>query len=405
MKQPAGSMEVILPVSKSECNRLLVIAALVGKGLPEYEGECEDIADMRRCIERALQEGRCYVKESGTALRFLTALFAAMAPYGKDTLIGCGGRLARRPLEPLVRELENLGMSAPVLQKGEEGEKLMWIKSSFLKGGRLSVSTSVSTQFASALLLIAPYMQRDLLLNLTGKNMFSPYIDMTVRLMRACGARVSMMEETGEKIIIVEKGEYSATCEPEADWSAASFFYEYVAVNGGSVLLRGLHDPDLSLQGDSKVAGIFRFFGVITTCTDEGVRIERKETPESKNFRYDMRETPDLVMPVVAACCFLGIQFIIDGIASLRHKESDRLSSVCEAMSDMGFSVREEEGSILKWDGERCMNLRKNFVVRDASDHRVAMAVEAADKVFRAEHPECVGKSFPDFYNQLNKLY
>lgn len=397
-------VEINLPSSKSECNRLMVIACLAGKILPVFEGECEDIADMRRCIKRGLEEGECYVKESGTALRFLTALFAVKTPFGRSTVIRCGGRLAQRPLDTLIEALVKAGMPAPVVEVNEKGEKSIRIESSHLKGGSLTVPTSVSTQYASALLLTAPYMQEKVKMTLTGKNKFSPYIDMTVKLMLRSGALLSMEEGSDEKKIIVEPSGYTGICDVEADWSAASFFYEYVALNGGSLLLRGLKSSADSLQGDSRIAGIFNAFGVTTECKNEGVLIEKKDNCTPLIFRSNMSETPDLVMPIVATCCFLGVSFILEGVETLRHKESDRLKSVCDAMRDMGFDVSAESGNTLIWRGDRCIGLPSGSAVRDASDHRVAMAIEAACKGYRAEHPDCVEKSFPDFYKELNKL-
>lgn len=396
--------EIELPASKSECNRLMVISALAGRPLPVFRGECEDIADIRRCLERAMAEGECCLKESGTALRFLIALFAAMEPYGRTTVIRCGGRLAQRPVNTLLKALVEAGMPEPVVEVDSDGVKSIGIVSSRLKGGSLTLPTSVSTQFASALLLTAPYMEKGLRLTLEGGNATSPYIDMTRMMMLLCGAFVDTAESFSGKEIEVKPSGYSTVMLPEsveADWSAASFFYEYIAINGGKLLLRGLRTKG-SLQGDSEAAKIFAMLGVTTTPCSEGVVIERTGVPARK-LTMDMSRTPDLVPPVVAACCFTDTPFRLYGLAALRHKESDRLKSVAVAMKEMGFHV-EKDDEMLQWDGTHTLAAVSGSRIADYSDHRIAMAVEAAGKGYRAKHPRCVEKSFPMFYEEMKKL-
>lgn len=394
--------EIRLPASKSECNRLLMVAALAGRPLPVFGGECEDIADMRRCIEQGIAEGECHIKESGTALRFLTALFAVLPPYGKTTVIKCSGRLAQRPLEPLMKALVSAGMPQPRVGVDGEGVKSIAVVSSELKGGGVEISTKESTQYTSALLLIAPCMENGISLRLSGGNASSPYIRMTIDLMRRCGARV----DTSDSLVRVHPGGYhspSAIESPvEADWSAAAFFYEHVAINGGRLLLRGLRMED-SLQGDRNAANLFLRLGVRSEQTSEGVVIE-KTGEGSRSIRGDMSATPDLVPPLVAACCFTGKSFRLEGLGALRHKESDRIASVRGAMRAMGFLVEfEKEDCSLCWNGERT-RVAEEKEIEDCGDHRIAMAVEAAGKGFHALHPQCVDKSFPEFCKELNKL-
>lgn len=393
--------EISLPASKSECNRLLAIAALAGCPLPLFDGECDDIADMRRCIARGVVEGECYIKESGTALRFLTALFAVLPPYGKTTVIKCSGRLAQRPLEPLLEALVSAGMSQSRVEVDGGGMKSIAIVSSELNGGSVDISTKESTQYASALLLTAPCMKNGILLRLSGGNASSPYIRMTIDLMRRCGAKT----DTSDSLVRVHPGGYGTPQilgSVEADWSAAAFFYEHVAINGGRLLLRGLRMED-SLQGDRNAANLFLRLGVRSEQTSEGVVIE-KTGEASRSIRGDMSATPDLVPPLVAACCFTGTSFRLEGLGALRHKESDRIVSVSAAMRAMGFLVEfEKEDCSLCWNGERTLVVEEKEI-EDCGDHRIAMAVEAAGKGFHALHPHCVEKSFPTFYEEMSKL-
>lgn len=403
-----SAREVVLPRSKSICNRLMVMEALAGRRLPRFAGECEDIADIRRCLEKGIAEGDCFIKESGTALRLLTAFFSIRRPWGSSAILRCSGRLAQRPLEELIDALVASGMPQPSVRVDENGEKSIEIVSSALQGGEISVATDTTTQYASALLLIAPYMKKGLRLRLKGSNIDSPYISMTVKLMRECGAEVKVHDEG---VIEVESGEYSIFPQPaevEADWSSAAFFYEYVALNGGKVFMPGLYaDSHTMLQGDREVMRLFADnLGVATEIADEGVVIENVGG-KSDSLEADMSATPDLVIPLAVSCCFKGVRFAFHGVGALRHKESDRIASLTLALGRMGYVVEERKingVSALVWEGALSADHSAGGSVEDAGDHRIAMAIEAAGRGFRAAHPECVKKSFPEFYSEIKKL-
>ena len=371
--------------------------------LPVFERECEDIADMRKAIGDGLEKGECFIKESGTALRFLTAFFAVAPPAGTVTCIKCSGRLAQRPLDGLIDALVELGMSRPKIEmKG--GVKSIFIPASPLHGGRIKVSSSLTSQFVSALLLIAPSLSGSL--RLEGNYESLPYVRMTAALMRRCGAKVHVTTDFIEVANLPYRN-LDAAENVEADWSAASFFYEYVALNGEApLLLKNLRSHE-SLQGDARwLPRLFYDLGVTTDDEGEGTLIDRFPS-RTVYSRYDLSSCPDLVMPYIVTCCFAGTNFRLRNIGTLRHKESDRISAMVTAMRGMGFVLREEgekENPVLVWSGERCEPLPLGSRLEDASDHRIAMAIEAAARGYHAAHPECVDKSFPGFYDELKKL-
>lgn len=395
------SLSIDLPVSKSICNRLLIMEALAGVPLSHWENECEDIEDMRKCIIEGLEGGKCHVKESGTALRFLIAFFALARPAGSVTEISCRGRLAQRPIEGLLKMLMSLGMSAPKIVTDED-KKSVFITSSVLNGGSVIADTALTSQFSSALLLIAPYLSSPLCIKGDFKSM--PYVGMTIELMRRCGIH---MDEEGEWIKVYEGGYKNLSSKKvEADWSAASFFYEYAAINGGKIYLKGLKEKG-SLQGDAVwVPRLFYDLGISTDATTDGIEIERG-SHDLIYSRYNLSSCPDVVIPYVISCCFCGVKFRLRGLASLRHKESDRIEALKVAMRQMGYVLEEgeEEGApVLMWKGERCEALPEGAAIEDFSDHRIAMAIECVGRGWPALHPDCVKKSFPNFYEELKKL-
>lgn len=393
-----------LPRSKSICNRLLVIEALAGMPLSRFDMECADIEDMRQSILDGRDHGVCHVKESGTALRFLTAFFAIGRPIGTVTEIKCSGRLAERPIDRLLEYLVKFGMSSPEVVEAS-GCKTIRLIASKLKGGDIEIDTSKTTQYASALLLIAPYMNEGLTVRLPQSITAYPYIDMTVRMMKNYGAAV----EVSDREIRVQPEKYkdiAVTLPVEADWSAASFFYEYIAINGGTILLEGLN-PDTTLQGDGKeLPWLFYNYGVTTDILDNGIEISKSESP-ALYVRKDFASFPDLVIPFVMTACFTGVKFQCTGIEALHHKESDRVEALKTAMQQMGFLLVSNDidgKEALLWKGDTCTPLPKGSKIDDASDHRMAMAIEASGKGYKAMHPQCVEKSFPQFYEMLDRL-
>lgn len=369
---------VSLPLSKSIANRRYILDALEGKPLfvPDDGSDCGDLADMRKCISDLMDTGRCRVKESGTALRFLVALAACgVWGEGKEYEISCGGRLAERPVEPLLEALVRLGMEKPAVSVDAQGTKRIRLVSCRLRGGKIDMDCSLSSQFASALLLVSSRMEKILELSCGEKE--SPYIAMT-----------RSMLERKETVY-------------EADWSAAAFFYEYTALHGGDIFLKGLVPPEKSLQGDARCSELFARFGVKSEVREGGIAIWRDEKVKHPSIlAVDMSETPDLVPALVVTCCLSGVNFCIEGVSALRHKESDRIKALEDCMRSFGY-VLESDGEMLLWKGERC--IPDTGKVEDHADHRIAMAIEASG-LRETRHPQCVEKSFPHFMEEIGKI-
>ena len=394
---------VDLPASKSISNRALIINALAGNDiLPDNLSDCDD-TDV---ILKALGEmpDTIDIKAAGTAMRFMTA-YLAVTP-GEHVLTGTE-RMKRRPIRALVDALKYLG--ADIAYEGAEGYPPLRIKGGRLGGGRLEMPGDISSQYISALLMIAPTLEDGLELKLTGKIISRPYIDLTLCMMRSFGADA---EWTDVDTITVKPKPYErAKCFIENDWSAASYWYEALVLAKDSeseVRLDGLMDG--SRQGDSAVKYLFSMLGVRTVfkTRERGVpttvTLKRVE-PVPPRLDYDFVNQPDMAQTFVVCCALAGVPFRFTGLESLKIKETDRMEALKTEMRKLGYVVRETADGVLSWDGERCQQAGE-IVIDTYDDHRMAMAFAPAAMVFpglKINDPHVVSKSYPHFWDEMRR--
>lgn len=391
-----------LPASKSISNRALIISALAGvKTMPRNISNCDDT----EVIVRALHDNpyEIDIKAAGTAMRFMTA-YLAVTP-GEHVITGTE-RMKHRPIKVLVDALRYLG--ADIEYIGEEGFPPLKIRGKALDGGSIEIPGDVSSQYVSALLMIAPMLNGGLELHLTGNIISRPYIDLTIHTMYDYGARV---EWTDVDTIVTEPTGYrEREFIIENDWSGASYWYETLALMSdreSSIRLPGLIDS--SRQGDSGVRYLFSMLGVKTSFED-GIKT-KPTTVTLKAMRsmlpkldFDFSGQPDLTQTLVVTCAAMNIPFHFTGLATLRIKESDRIEVLKREMRKLGFVIREENNSELLWDGERCEATMKPIDTYE--DHRMAMAFAPAAVKFpglRINNPEVVTKSYPNFWKDLQQ--
>ena len=387
-----------LPLSKSEWIRLLLLRAMSGEVLPPLGGDApSDVQTVHRILTSDISD-EVNVRDAGTAMRFLTAYMARFVSrpvrlYGTE-------RMYARPIRPLVEALRSLG--ADVTYEGVEGFPPLLIRPAAMCGGTVCVDAGVSSQFVSALLLIAPTLSGGLSIKLENREVSAPYTGMTCRLLTAFGIDVERSEDS----ITVGERPFTAPMEwyPSADWSAAGYIYNMVAVGelSGRVSLPDLLPPDESMQADSRAAALFGRLGVVTEKTDSGIVLSYSPVRCTDDFgTEDVRDCPDLV-PTLAVCCLLKeVPFCLEGVGHLRLKECDRLAAICAEARKLGYVVRWDEDALL-WDGERCMP-EELPVIRVYDDHRMAMAFAAAAALSEQgviiEDAGVVGKSFPGFFS------
>lgn len=276
----------------------------------------------------------------------------------------------------------------------------MRIYGSNLSGGKIELNGSVSSQYISALMMVAPYMQNGLQIALTGKVISEPYIDMTAQIMQVYGVQVKASENT----IFIEPQLYQPIhYTVESDWSAASYWYETLSILGkGNIHLSGLCSN--SCQGDSKVAKIFEPLGVSTTFLTDGVLLNVCPTTAT-SFEYDFVHQPDLAQTLAVTCCIKGIPFVFSGLQSLKIKETDRVMALKNELKKLGFVLSEPSEGILAWGGERCT--KQNVIsIATYHDHRMAMAFAPVGLLMpiTIENREVVSKSYPYFWEDFNQI-
>ena len=390
---------IVLPASKSISNRALVINALSNGSMPiENISDCDDsmvvvaaLRDMPRVID---------IKAAGTAMRFLTSLLATRP--GEEHIITGTERMRNRPISVLVDALRELGADISYVER--DGYPPLRVCGKELQGGHLALPGNVSSQYISSLLMIGPTLKQGLMLELEGEIISRPYIDMTLAIMRQYGAKA---EWVGEKEIRVEAKPY----EPvpyyvESDWSAASYWYEMVALSDdedASVVLPGLFED--SLQGDSAVAKMFEPLGVETVMEDGRVLI-RKSGRRVACFEWNMLAQPDLAQTIVVTCCMKGVHFRISGLQTLRIKETDRISALQKELLKFGYVLTAEGDDVLQWNGEMSDECpaQKSVGIDTYDDHRMAMAFAPIALVKGSvviNNPEVVSKSYPSFWEDM----
>lgn len=391
-----------LPASKSISNRALIIHALAGGHIrPDNLSDCDDT----EVVIDALQNNPDIVdvKAAGTAMRFLTAYYSVVP--GEHVITGTE-RMKHRPIGILVDALRQLGAKIDYVE--EPGFPPLHIVGSQLDGGRLDVPGNISSQFVSALMLIAPCLKHGLELHLTGNIISHPYIDLTLWTMREFGADADW--SSGDTILVKPKPYYEHPYFIENDWSAASYWYEILALYGegdSRVHLAGLSDG--SKQGDSVVRYIFSLLGVKTSFegTDDGLSTTVTLTPHRctlPQLDYDFINSPDLAQTFVVTCCALGIPFHFTGLGTLKIKETDRIEALKRELRKVGFLIRSVNDSELIWEAGRC---EPSFEPIDTyEDHRMAMSFAPLAIKFPGliiNHPEVVSKSYPHYWRDLQE--
>jgi 3-phosphoshikimate 1-carboxyvinyltransferase len=396
---------ISLPASKSISNRALIIYALSGgRTLPQNLSDCDDtnvIIEAMRYMPEVID-----IKAGGTAMRFMTAYLSVMR--GTHTLTGTE-RMKHRPIGVLVDALRKLG--AHIEYIGEEGVPPLRITGRKLEGGQLEIAGNVSSQYISALLMIAPILEKGLELRLTGDIMSRPYIDLTLWMMREFGADAEW--SAGDTISVKGQPYQSRDYFIENDWSGASYWYEMVALSAdrdATVQLSGLMDG--SKQGDSVVKYIFSLLGVKTVFeTKQDGRLQyvtlKKNGRHVPRLDYDFAGSPDLAQTLVVTCCMMGIPFHFCGLSTLKIKETDRIEALKTEMGKLGFVLTDINGSELKWDGTRTPagTAGTHAVIDTYDDHRMALAFAPVSmkQPVTINEPQVVSKSYPHFWETLRK--
>ncbi len=391
-----------LPASKSISNRALIIHALSGGAiLPNNLSDCDDTTVIIDALQNNPHE--INIKAAGTAMRFMTAFLSVKD--GEEHVLTGTERMKHRPIGVLVDALRHLG--ADIKYAGEEGFPPLRIKGRKLEGGLLEVPGNISSQYISALLMIGPTLKNGLTLRLTGDVISRPYIDLTLWTMREFGADADWSDF--ETISVAPKPYKERNYYIENDWSAASYWYEMMALStheDDEIRLEGLMDG--SKQGDSSVRYIFSLLGVKSTFESRKEGVPTTVTLRHTNrcvprLEYDFVNSPDLAQTFVVCCALKNVHFHFTGLSTLKIKETDRIEAMKKEMRKLGYVIHDKNNSELIWDGERCMPEIEGGI-DTYEDHRMALSFAPASLCIDGlsiNNPQVVTKSYPHFWEDI----
>lgn len=387
--------EIKLEGSKSITNRVLMIKAMCSEDFDvKNYSNSEDSRTLLELINS--QDAKVlHAKDGGTTIRFMLAYLAV---HEGETILTGSEQLIERPIGPLVDALVSMG--AEIQYLGRLNYPPLLIHGKMLKGSRVDVESDMSSQFVSALLLIAPILRNGLILRIKGEMVSKPYIEMTLQIMKHFDIRY----DWSQNMISIPRQNYTAhNFNVESDWSSASYFYEMAAfADEVDLKLTGL--SRVSTQGDSMIARIMEQFGVATTFTDNAVRLT-KHNVKPRTFEYDFRSCPDIAPTMLATCAGLHVPARLTGIEHLKIKESDRIGSMQKELSKLGAAFQRNENV---WTlNPAPASAAQSNVFQTHNDHRMAMcfaSLAMTGQEVIIEEPDVVRKSYPRFWDDLKKV-
>ncbi|HEY3371165.1 MAG TPA: 3-phosphoshikimate 1-carboxyvinyltransferase [Prolixibacteraceae bacterium] len=388
---------IVLPSSKSIANRALIIHAL---SYSPYPIENLSDSDDTRVMEQVFNSNsnQFDIGHAGTAMRFLTAFLSQIV--GEWTITG-SDRMKQRPIGILVDALTKLGARIEYIEN--EGFPPLKIYGSHLKGCVLELDGSISSQYISALLMIAPTLEGGLTLRLKNKTTSRPYIEMTLKLMAQFGVQHAWK---GNEIRISEQKYSARPFSVEADWSGASYWYE-MAVLAEEVDLELIGLQTESLQGDAIVAQWFERLGIQTMATEKGARLTKNSKWLPKFLQLNFIENPDVAQTFAVLCVMKQIPFHFTGLETLKIKETNRIAALQDELAKYGAKLIEPALGELKWDGTFPLNKQVLPEIETYHDHRMAMAFAPACQLtgqIVILDPMVVTKSYPGYWDDLKKV-
>lgn len=382
--------------SKSESNRLLILQALFPNLKIENLSNSDDSIVLQQALK--IQSRLVDVKHAGTAMRFLTAYYASLED--SDVILTGSSRMKERPIEVLVKALKDLGADIEYLEN--PGFPPLKIKGKKLKKYQVFVSASTSSQYISALMLIAPKLPQGLTINLEGEVSSKPYIEMTLAMMRQLGIS---SEFTSNKIHISNcQSIQDSTFTVESDWSSASYFFSMVALSENlKITLSNFHEN--SFQGDSGLVSIYKSLGVKTEfdAFKNTISLSKFSLDLPETLELDLITTPDLAQTIAVSCFGLGIACKLSGLHTLKIKETDRLIALQNELQKLGAVVFINDNSI---NLEASSEIKQNIEIQTYEDHRMAMAFAplALETSLMINDPNVVSKSYPSFWKDLKTI-
>ena len=392
--QVAGKVQ--LSSSKSISNRLLILSAMAKNNLKLYNlSDADDTKLLDQILSTPNLDSTIDCHHAGTTFRFLTAYLSTKEGFFK--LYG-SERMHQRPIAPLVDAINQIGGDVAYLEK--KGFPPLLIRGKQITGGEISITGDVSSQFISALLMIAPTLEKGLKLTITPPILSRPYIQMTLSLMKKVGIKHAWENNT---IIISNQTYNEIDFTVENDWSSSSFIYSLASLSYKSTI-EIPHLFEDSLQGDAFVSELYENLGVKTSYTNDGISIQKTDFQQEK-LAFDLADYPDLALPFAVSCVGLGIETHLTGLESLKLKESDRLLTLQKELSKFNVICEVDNHSIFI---PKKQNINyNNELIQTHHDHRIPMSIAPlCMKVgpIRFDDEHVVNKSYPSFWKDMETL-
>lgn len=386
---------LIITGSKSESNRCLLLKALFDDLTIENLSNSDDTELMKNALSS--DHSLIDIHHAGTAMRFLTAYFATQ--NGRKIILTGSSRMKERPIRILVDALRNLG--AKIEYSENEGFPPLKIQGQEFLKSEVFLKANVSSQYISALLLIAPSLKNGLNLHLDGKITSIPYIEMTLALLNEVGIRTSF--ESDKIKVFPYEGHNSKRIIVESDWSSASYFYSIVSLSSVGTKINISSYKENSLQGDAILSEIYNNLGVSSKFNNSVLTIEKVSDDLPKSLDLDLSNTPDIAQTIAVSCLGLQINCNLTGLHTLKIKETDRLLALKNEIKKLGTSIEISNNSL---EINSPKPLLKNVEIKTYNDHRMAMSF--APLMLRTDifinDANVVSKSYPNFWNDLKKL-
>ena len=375
---------------------MLVLQALYPNLVLENISNSDDSEVMIKALNT--QYPKIDVHHAGTVMRFLTAYFAIHE--GNEVQLTGSSRMKERPIQILVEALTQLG--AEITYEEKDGFPPLKIKGKKLTKNKVSLPANVSSQYISALLLIAPKLENGLELTLEGEITSVSYIKMTLALLNKIGVKTSFIENkiTIKPQFTIHNSEFAI----ESDWSSASYWYSIIALSEMSSQITLSSFKENSLQGDAVLVEIYKNFGVETIFNDNNsITISKINTKFQKSFNFNLQSSPDIAQTIAVTCFGLGISCHLTGLHTLKIKETDRLEAIKIELTKLGATISVTNNSLTL---EKSENIKTNVKITTYQDHRMAMAfAPLALKVpIIIENVEVVSKSYPTFWEDFKQF-
>ena len=380
--------------SKSETNRLLFLQSL----FPNFKIQNKSNSDDSSIMQAALKSTSDFIdiNHAGTAMRFLTSYFSQLE--GREVILTGSERMQQRPIKILVDALRSLGASIEYEKK--QGYPPLRIKGKKLDGGSISLPADISSQYISSLIMLGPSLKAGIELNLKGTITSMPYINMTLDLLNRLGIKT---EFKGHRIVVKNTSKSKNTIQVvESDWSSASYFFSIAALSDKAKIYLSNFKSN-SLQGDSILRIIYKQLGVNSYFEGNNLILEKEKISSLKSIKWDLSNAPDIAQTIAVSCYGLGVACDLEGLHTLKIKETDRLVALDTELSKLGAKISVTDKSLhLSSD----QDFQKGINISTYNDHRMAMAfAPLALKIpLSVEKAEVVSKSYPSFWEDLNSL-